>query len=164
MITKSFDSLTSFVMHLAAAEVAVHLAEHRALDQAARLIEREAKAEIGHYQPEVGPFPAWAPLADSTEKQKENAGYPANAPLLATGEMRDSIRREVAGNEAVVGSDEEKMVWHELGTSKMPARPVLGPAAFKNQEAIGKLIGAHVVSAILHGAVVVGGEQYFYGK
>jgi hypothetical protein len=33
------------------------------------------------------------------------------------------------------------MVFHEFGTSKMPPRPVLGPAAFRNKLAIQRLVG-----------------------
>jgi HK97 gp10 family phage protein len=147
-----------------AAEVALKTVEHRSLKKAALLIEREAKSEIGHYQGEVGPFPAWAALADSTEAQKARMGYPAGAPLLATGAMRDNITHEISGHEAVVGSPDEKAVYHEFGTSKMPPRPVFGPAAFKSLEKLHNLIGAEVVAGIIDGKVAHGGADYLLGR
>lgn len=162
--TRTFDDLTSFVLHLGAAEVALRTSEHRALEKAAQLIEKSAKAEIGIYQPEVGPFPAWAPLAEATVEDRVRKGYTPNDPELRSGALRDSISRVVEGREAVVGSTSDVMVYQEMGTSKMPPRPILGPAAFKNREQIARLIGAHAVSAILFGGVVAGGPEYFYGK
>lgn len=162
--TKTFDSLSAFVLHLTAAEVAVRAAEHRALTKAVKLIEKSAKEEIGVYQPAIGPFPAWAPLAESTVADRVSKGFSPDEPLKRTEALRDSISSEVSGNEAVAGSDSDVMVYQELGTSTIPPRPVLGPAAYKNMEAIGKLLGSHVVSAILHGQVVDGGAEYFYGE
>lgn len=162
--TKTFDSISGFVMHLAAAELALRAGEHRALEAAAKLIEKEAKAEIGAYQPEVGPFVAWAALADSTVKDRVHQGFAPDEPLLRTGGLRDSIGHEIAGSEAAVGSTSDVMVYQELGTSRMPPRPVLGPAAYKNLEKVGKLLGSHVVAAILFGEVVEGGPEYFADK
>jgi phage gpG-like protein len=34
--------------------------------------------------------------------------------------MRDSIKAESEGLEAIVGSEEEKLAFHEFGTVKMP--------------------------------------------
>jgi HK97 gp10 family phage protein len=162
--TRTFDDLTSFVLHLGAAEVALRTSEYRALDKAAQLIEKSAKAEIGVYQPEVGPFPAWAPLAESTVEDRVRKGYTPNDPELRSGALRESISREVSGREAVVGSDSEVMVYQEMGTSKMPPRPILGPAAFKNKKQIARIIGAHAVAAILFGKVTAGGLEYFYDE
>lgn len=162
--TRTFDDLTSFVLHLGAAEVALRTSEHRALDKAAQLIEKSAKAEIGVYQPEVGPFPAWAPLAESTMEDRVRKGYTPNDPELRSGALRKSISREVAGHEAVVGSDSDVTVYQEFGTSKMPPRPILGPAAFKNKKQIARIIGAHAVAAILFGKAAAGGPEYFYDE
>lgn len=146
-----FASLGDFAAHLVAMQVAVKAAEHQGLKKAAVLIERTAKAEIGHYQDAAGPFPAWAQLADSTEAQKASKGYSAGAPLLASGQMRDNISHQVRGNEAVIGSPDEKAVYHEFGTSKMPPRPVFGPAAFSNKKPIQQIIGEAVVLGIIGG-------------
>jgi phage gpG-like protein len=146
---KSFSSLGAFALHLVEAEVAIAEELHHGLERIAKLIEKTAKAEIGHYQEATGPFPGWPSLADSTEDRKAAMGYPADAPLLASGEMQESISHQVEGFEALIGSPDEKLVFHEFGTSKMDARPVLGPAAFTNKAAIEKLIGAAVVAGLI---------------
>lgn len=146
---KSFGSLMDMSLHLAAQVPVIALELERGLGRVAKVIEDKAKAEIGHYQDAAGPFPAWPLLADSTEDEKAKAGYPTDAPLLRTGEMRESITHEVHGLEAVIGSPDERMVYHEFGTSHMPARPVLGPAAFTSKDAIIKLVGAAAVAGLI---------------
>lgn len=120
------------------------------LEVVAISIEEEAKKEIGKYQEQKGSFPEWQELAESTIKEKERLGYgPPDNPLLRTGEMRDSIKHEVMGHEAIIGSNSPIIGYHEYGTSKMPARPVIGPAAFSKKRFIGRCIGAYVVSGFL---------------
>ena len=162
--TIEFNSLGDFARHLIGVEVAVKAAEHKGLKKAAVLIENAAKAEIGHYQGAAGPFPAWAPLADPTEASKARKGYPAGAPLLASGDMRDNISHQVSGHEAVIGSPDDKAFYHEFGTSKMPPRPIFGPAVFSNKAKIQRIIGAAVVSGIIGGEIVAGGHEYFFGE
>ena len=159
-----FNSLTAFAIHILEAEIALRAIEHKVLKKAALLIERTAKDDIGHYQGEVGSFVAWAPLAESTEAQKARMGYPSGAPLLASGAMRDNITHEIAGNEAVIGSPDDKAVFHEFGTSKMPPRPIFGPAAYKNLEKLHNLIGVQVVAGIIEGKVASGGVKYLLGE
>lgn len=148
----NFDSLADFALHFAA----IHSEQERAiadgLEAVALKIETTAKAEIGQYQGSVGPFPGWERLADSTEQQKIAKGYPSDAPLLASGEMRDSFTHEVSGMEAIIGSTDPKMVFHEFGTAKMPPRPVLGPAVVHNGDFIKKIIGKAVVNGLVGGA------------
>lgn len=125
---------------------------HEGLKQAAKLVEKTAKDEIGHYQPEVGNFPEWAELKESTQEQRVRQGYTPNDPLLRSGELRDSISSEVEGLEAAIGSDSDIMVYQEFGTSKgIPPRPVLGPAAYRNKDNICKIIGAAAVTGIMGG-------------
>jgi HK97 gp10 family phage protein len=164
MSVRSFDSITDFLVHVTAATVAVKQAEHAALKNAALLIEREAKGEIGTYQPQVGPFPEWAPLAESTEASKKSKGYPAGAPLLASGQMRARISHEIDGLDAVIGSPDDIAVFHEFGTSKMPPRPIFGPAVYKNLEKLHFIIGTEVVAGIIEGKVASGGADYFIGS
>ena len=163
-MNKEFSSFGGLARHLTGVAVTVKVAEHHGLKQVAQLVEATAKAEIGHYQPKVGPFPAWAPLADSTEAQKAAKGYPAGAPLEASGQMRDNITHQVEGDEAVIGSPDERMVYHEFGTSKMPPRPVLGPAVYSNKAKIEQIIGKAVVAGLMGGQVVLGGSEYFLGE
>ncbi|MBI1214127.1 MAG: hypothetical protein GC190_21910 [Alphaproteobacteria bacterium] len=154
-MTLAFNSFAELALHLA--EAHVHMAHQltRGLDRAAAVIQRRAKGEIGNYQPAVGPFQEWAPLAESTLEQKEAGGYsPPDNPLLRTGGMRASIEREVHGTEAIVGTKDPTLVFHEFGTAKMPARPVLGPAAVRSKDDVQKIIGAAMLSGLIGGAPV----------
>lgn len=138
---KHFDSFGAFAAHLTRLAAKAPAVMHHATDRAAAIIEERAKDEIGQYQPAVGPYPAWPPLAESTEARKASAGYPVGAPLLATGEMYGSVGRTVSGTEAVIGAEDPKIVYHELGTDRIPPRPVFGPAAFGARDTVRKLLG-----------------------
>ncbi|MET3815450.1 phage gpG-like protein [Pantoea sp. UYEF8] len=91
-------------------------------------IEETAKEEIGVYQPAVGPFETWAPLAASTKAERVRLGYTEDEPLLRSGQLRDSIESEVAGLAAIVGTKSELGLWQEVGTDRIPPRPFVGPA------------------------------------
>ncbi|TKI03580.1 hypothetical protein [Martelella alba] len=91
-------------------------------------VEAAAKEELGVYQPAIGPFNAWDPLAESTMDDRVNQGYNANEPLLRSGELRDSIQHEVMGLSAIVGTKSQIGYWQEVGTDKIPPRPFIGPA------------------------------------
>lgn len=91
-------------------------------------IEETAKEEIGVYQPAVGPFEAWAPLAESTKADRVRSGYTEDDPLLRSGELKNSIESEVVGLAAIVGTKSEIGLWQEMGTDRIPPRPFIGPA------------------------------------
>lgn len=148
---QELQSLEALAVRLLLMPLAIRKLQHQALDMACQIIEKDAAEQIGHYQDGHGDYPAWAPLADSTEEEKARLGYPSDAPLERTGELKDSFSHEVQGIEAVVGSTDPTMLYHEFGTDKMPPRPALGPALFKNREAISKLIGFATVTAIIEG-------------
>ena len=148
---REFANIAAFAEHLVALDLAIAASAHRGLEQVARLIERDAKSQIGHYQQAVGPFQAWAPLAMRTEQEKARLGYPLNAPLLREGNLRDSIEHEVSGMEAVIGSKSPIAAYQEFGTNTIPPRPFIGPAAFKNKEAIQRILGEAVVEGIMGG-------------
>lgn len=149
-----FKSLGALALHMASQEVALLASLHAGLEKCARKVEKTAQDEIGHYQTGIGPFPAWAELADSTEEQKSKNGYPAGAPLLASGEMQGSITHTTHMLEAVIGSTDEKMVYHEFGTPKMPARPVMGPAILRNKEYIRRVLGMATVTGLIGGSAI----------
>ena len=77
---------------------------------------KEARDSLGSYQD------GWPALQPETIARK----MMGDSPLLA------SIQWNSEGNEGYVGSDDMKAVYHELGTSRIPARPFLGPAAAEN--------------------------------
>lgn len=147
------NSVAAFIAHMTAVQAAVAGQTERGLERAAKLLANDVRQQIGRYQPPVGPHPGWAPLSPAYEAKKVAAGFKANAPLLRTGEMRDSVGYRVNGNEAVVGAKDEKAVFHEFGTSEMPPRPMFGPAVFRNRRAIEQILGDAVLDGIL------GGEQ-----
>ena len=136
-------------MERAAAEL--EAAYEVAMEASAILVEATAKAEIGHYQrEEMGPFEEWAELKDATKQTHVQAivdGEAApdageNTPLLVKGDLRDSIKHESGARQFVVGSESEIMVYQELGTPEgIPPRPVLGPALYRNSEAVANLVG-----------------------
>lgn len=151
---REFGDVATFAAHLLTLNAAIEESTHRGLKKVATIIERDAKAQIGYYQPEVGPFQDWAPLADSTEVEKARLGYPSDAPLLREGDLRDSIEHEVAGHEAVIGSKSDIAEYQEFGTNTIPPRPFIGPAAFKNKEAIQHILGASLVHGLIGGGPI----------
>lgn len=149
---KEFGSLAQFAAHLVALEAGVALAAHHGLKKVAVEIERTAKSEFGEYQPAVGGFGAWSPLAEATKADRVRKGYTPDDPLLRSGKLRGSVSHEVSWLEAVIGSDSDVMVYQELGTSKIPPRPVLGPAAERNKDTIERILGGMVAKGIQYGA------------
>ncbi|KDE19672.1 hypothetical protein AZ09_10390 [Acetobacter aceti 1023] len=150
-------TLPEFAAFLTETALKVNDATHSALDDAARIVQVEAKHEVGQYQEAAGPFPAWAELADSTKEDRVRHGFTENDPGLRTGEMRESIKRSVGGHEAHVGSDDDKMVFFELGTEKQPPRTVLAGALIRKTDEVRHVIGRRFVGT-LFGADVAGGS------
>jgi phage gpG-like protein len=149
-------TLTGFIAHLSAAAIAVRSHQHEALEKAARLVEAEAKREIGHYQGQAGQFVHWAELADSTKADRVRQGYAENEPLLREGDLRDSIAHVVRGNEAVIGSASEIAVYQELGTDKIPPRSFLGGALVRKSDQVAQILGEGAVKALVGPGVFQG--------
>lgn len=59
--------------------------------------------------------------------------------------------REVNGDVAIIGSMLPVAAFQEFGTSTIPPRPFLGPAAFENREKIEGMLGETVMTAFLSG-------------
>lgn len=116
-----------------------------AVAQSAVKVQSTAKAKFGTYQPGVGGFPAWAPLAESTIKAKERAGG-GEDPLIghylyktggrSGGQLRNSILVQLGGLEAAVGTNDKVAEYQEFGTSRIPPRPFLRPALYQEHEFI----------------------------
>jgi HK97 gp10 family phage protein len=151
---RDFASPLEFSLHLLELSHRIEIIEETALEKCAVLIETDAKAQIGFYQPQVGPFQDWAELADSTEADKARKGYPLDAPLLREGDLRNSIEHEVVGREAVIGSKSDIAEYQEFGTATIPPRPFIGPAAFRNKENIQKILGHAIVEGITGGQAI----------
>ena len=73
------------------------------------------------------------------------------SPLLETGDLRDSIERDVQQHVAYVGSNDNKALWHEFGTSRIPPRPFLGGAAAAKHEESGEMIGKSFHALLIKG-------------
>ena len=117
--------------------VEMPMAEHAALEAACQIVEDEAKHAIGTYNYN------WPQLAPSTQADRVQQGFPANEPLLRTGEMRDSIEHQVQGHVGYVGSDNMKAVYQELGTVHIPPRSFLMGAAMRSEHEIHELTGRY---------------------
>jgi len=179
---KSFDSPAAFASFLANVIATLPIAQKAGLNAAAEIIERDAKAKIGVYQDEEGPFEAWQPLAPATLyggvspeghhfKGKVELGYaPPDNPLLRDGTLRSRITHDASPFQAAVGVKSEVVSpaygdpvdigdvakWQELGTSRMPARSFLGGAAVhKGREAVTEL-AVEIVAHIAGQAVKAG--------
>jgi hypothetical protein len=146
-------TLAGFIEHLARVAVETKVAEHEALEKAALRVERRAKAEIGTYQDGAGPFAGWPELADSTKDDRVKQGYSENDPGYRSGEMGASIGHAVGDEEAVVGSNDDHLVYFELGTDHQPPRSVLGIAAVNEAEAVAEILGASAVKALVGNTV-----------
>jgi phage gpG-like protein len=144
MIMAEF-TLLSMAEHLLSATAAMVVEQRSALEKAASVVETEAKAEIGHYQTAAGPFAAWETLKDETILRKAEG----DTPLLETGDMRDSIGYFVSGDEAHIGSNDDKAVWQELGTVHIPARSFLGGAAVRKSAEVRDIIGEAIVQSLI---------------
>lgn len=151
---KELEGFLGAARQFAALEVALHRRLADGLKEVAESIVQTAKDEIGFYQPAVGPFQDWAPLAESTEADKARKGFPQEAPLLRTGEFRETWEHEVRGFEAVVGSKDKRAPWFEFGTVNMPPRPVLGPAVIHNEHTLRRILGHAAVTGITEGTAV----------
>ena len=155
---REFKDIASFVAFMSRRAADLPVSAEVGLERAAKMIEKEAKAEIGTYQESAGPFVGWKELSSATLEGfdhptaghipgKEELGYaPPDNPLLRTGGLRDSYSYIVIRKEAVIGSNDDKAVWQEMGTMNatfpIPPRAVLGIAAVhKEHEAVDAIAG-----------------------
>jgi hypothetical protein len=136
-------SLLEAAAKFAAFETNLHLAGEALLFDWAATVQKRAKELIGSYK-----NPAWPQLAESTQADRERQGFPADEPLLRTGELRDSIGAFVemhgAGGRAVVGSNDPVAEWQELGTSRIPPRSFLLAAALDSEKEIARMARKYV--------------------
>ena len=88
-------------------------------------------------------------LADAVRARLGGApGDAHDAPWLRSGALRDSIGAQSDGLAAEIGSTSDVALYQEQGTSRLPPRPVLAPAAAAAGEAIAQAIGEAVAAAL----------------
>lgn len=138
-MTQTF-SLIGFVAHLHAMERDLKEVNHAIIVKACQLVAAEARRVLGEGYPE------WPALQPETIARKMRG----NTPLLETGELRASIEWNAEGNKGFVGSNNDKALWHELGTSHIPPRPFLMGAAIRMEPLI-HAMAAKATMAVLAG-------------
>ncbi len=147
-MTKTYRSFGALARALERAAERLPATYAASMEAGAKAVQDEAKARIGHYQD------GWRPLAQSTVAEKRRLGYADEEndnPLLRTGEMRDSIKAEASERGFVVGSVDDVMVYQELGTSRIPPRPVLAPSLKATAPAIAKALGRAIRKTLTGG-------------
>src|ERR1700675_269663 len=136
-MTTGIYSIASFIVKLGVIEAELEVVGHSAIAAACQMIADEARRVIGTY--DYG----WPSLAPSTLAKKS-----ADTPLLETGEMRNSIQWNASGNTGSVGSNLDRAVFQELGTSRIPPRPFLLGAAVAMEPEIHALFKRAVIACI----------------
>jgi len=154
-MTMNFASPGAFGSFLAKTTLAMPMAYSAALNAAADIVLERARSEPGEYQRGAGPFPSWQPLAQSTLDDKARGGWPSPSPLLRTGEMAASYEKSVGATVAYVGSNDDKAVWQEFGTSKIPPRSVIGIAGARSESEIHALTGRIFYGLLTTGVVKI---------
>ncbi len=147
-MTKVF-SLLGFLAEPPAIERDLHASGPKIVEEACKIVQKKAKAAIGKNHE------MWAPLAELTIADKQHHGYPTPKPLLRTGELRDNIEYTVHGTEGAVGSNLDRAVWQELGTSRIPPRSFLVSSAISSEDKIRRMAAATTIAALSgfgHGA------------
>ena len=161
---RAFASLDQFLAFMATRPAAVEAAIGRGLERGAKIVEAEAKRELGTYQTtNIGPFAPWPELAEPTQKARTRQGFAPNDPLLREGVLRDAIEHTVRGHEAAVGVPSRTVqhgydkrpvdigdvaIWQELGTAKIPPRSFLGVAGFRRSERVARTIANGFTNAL----------------
>jgi phage gpG-like protein len=142
-------SILGFVAKLEAIKHDMHDLGPAIVARACEMVAAEAKRVIGEG------YEDWPPLQPETLAKKM-----MNSPLLETGELRASIEWSTSANglEGWVGSNNDKALWHELGTAKIPPRSFLMGAAVHSEEAIHKM-AAKAVHAVMLGKGLHGSEM-----
>jgi hypothetical protein len=147
-MSQLFD-LVSFAAELKAIDRDLNELGPAVIEKACQIVQKKAKAAIGQQHEE------WPALAESTIRDKAAHGFKTPAPLLRTGELRDSIQYTVSGTEGCVGSDLEVAVYQEMGTSRIPPRSFLVSSAIASEDKIHRMAAAAAVAALSgHGSNV----------
>jgi phage gpG-like protein len=133
-------SLLGFVTQLHTIDRDLHEVGPAIIARACELVARQAKRAIGKTHE------LWPALKPETIARKLRG----NTPLLETGELRDSIEWTASGLEGQVGSNNDKAVWHELGTSRIPPRSFLASSAISMEGRIHEMAERAVI-AVLEG-------------
>ena len=99
--------------------------------EAAHHIKHELQARIG----DASKLPP--PLAEATQAQRVRDGFSADETLKRTGAFKESIQVvEESPRVTLIATDDEKAIYHELGTPRVPKRaPFARTMADENEKA-----------------------------
>ena len=119
-MTRFFPDLAAFAAFMPRAIIAEKFADIAGREAVAITLARRVRERIG--TPEKLP----PPLAESTQVRRVKMGYTADRTLYASGVLHKSIGWEhVSLRKTVVASSDEKAIYHEFGTSRIPRRSFL---------------------------------------
>lgn len=90
----------------------------------------------------------WAPLADSTVRDRIRKGFAPNQTLVRTGELRDGFTQrgaadnvfEVTSSSVTVGSSSVIAGYQHNGTGRIPARPLVGVTWARQTEIVRRFV------------------------
>lgn len=118
----------------------------RPLKDIAQMVREEQRANFAEQGRLYG---GWAPLAESTKRDRVFNGYPASRPILVrTGKLKDGFKvKKVTSKEAVIANDVEYAHYHQDGTTKMPQRKIVDVTS-NMKGAISRRIAKHIESNI----------------
>lgn len=140
-MSRSFNSVGALAAFLENMAKTLPQAQRAALDEASKFALDKVKEIPGHYQSD----PVWAKLAEATVEDRVRKGFTPDDPLKRTGEFAETFGRHVVGpTRAEVGSNDQRAEWFELGTRKMPPRPVLGAAKAQNDKHLVEIVGRRI--------------------
>jgi phage gpG-like protein len=130
-------SLLEASAELALASQRMHAVGPLIIEQACRMVHKEARRVLGTY--DYG----WKKLKSSTVSRKGK-----DTPGVNTGELRNSIQWTAKGLEGCVGTNNQKGVWFELGTMHQPPRSFLVGALRAKARDIHKMAGQSAAAAM----------------
>ena len=131
----NFADLAAAAAHFDAVARNMEQAPQRIVETGSMIILVGARSMPGHYEK------GWPKLKPETIERKAKG----DSPPLETGALRNSFERTVGNREAWIGTNDEKIVWMEFGTSRgIPPRPVWLTIANKAGPSIEKIARAEV--------------------
>jgi phage gpG-like protein len=131
-------SVVGFIAKLKVLELEMNALGPAIVAHACELVAAEARRVLGTEGYD------WPALSAATLAHKMQSGM-----LLESGKLRASIQWNSEGNQGWVGSDNDKAIWHEFGTSKIPPRPFLAGAAAAKEDEIHRMARKAVVAVML---------------
>lgn len=152
-MAREFKSFTEAGAYFVRAAVIHETVKKQAMRRAGTKVLAHARSKFGVYQPAVGEWARWMYLTDYTMTERIWQGFTPDDPLKRSGGLKKSLHLSIDNDRIVIGSNDERMIWHEMGTSRMPPRAVLGPALYEKRHEVAKIIGHSIARHMMYGFV-----------